>query len=387
MMKRISLLGATGSIGTSCLDVIRQHPSRFRVVALTARTQTEAIVHLANEFQPAFCAVGDEKQALEVKDRFAGTTIAVGTGIDGLLQAATHPEADIVVNALVGAAGLLPTAKAIEAGKTIALANKESLVMAGSLIMSMARQQKVQIIPIDSEHSGIMQCLQGYATKDVAKIILTASGGPFLDRDPDEFTSITPREALAHPTWDMGPKITIDSATLMNKGFEVLEAHWLFGLPTSQIEVIVHPQSIVHALIEFTDGSILAQMGAHDMRLPIQYALSYPERIDSPFSQLNLAQVNTLSFQKPDWERFPCLGLAYRAAELGGTMPAVLNAANEVAVGFFLRGRIPFNRIPSMIEQVMKEHAPVDRPSLDAILKADQWARQYLCSVTGVEEH
>lgn len=377
-MKRISLLGATGSIGTNCLDVIRRYPSRFRVVALTTKTNIETIQHQAEEFRPAFCAAGDEKRAKELKDRLAGTQIDVGVGSDGLLEAATHPDADIVVNALVGAVGLLPTVRAIEAGKTVALANKESLVMAGSLIMPMAQKHGVQIIPIDSEHSGIMQCFQGYASKDVAKIILTASGGPFLNRDPEAFDTVTPQEALAHPTWDMGPKITIDSATLMNKGLEVIEAHWLFGVPVSDIEVIVHPQSIVHALIQFRDGSMLAQMGVTDMRLPIQYALSYPERLSPSQAQLNLAEVKALSFQNPDEQRFPCLGLAYRAAEAGGTMPTVLNAANETAVEAFLGGRIPFGHIPSTIEEAMKNHSPLDDPSLDEVLEADQWARDHV---------
>jgi len=284
----------------------------------------------------------------------------------------------MVVNALVGAAGLLPTVKAVEAGKTVALANKESLVMAGRLIMDLADRQNVQIIPIDSEHSGIMQCLRGYRPQDVSRIILTASGGPFLDRDPDDFASITPEEALEHPTWAMGPKITIDSATMMNKGFEVIEARWLFDIPTSRIEVVIHPQSTIHAVVEFTDGSMLAQMAVADMRLPIQYALNYPERMNSPCSRLNLTDIGHLSFRQPDMERFPCLGLACHAAAEGGTLPAVLNAANEIAVELFLENRLSFVRIPSVIEQAMQEHRSIDQPSLEEILEADRWARQYV---------
>ncbi|MFQ6092045.1 MAG: 1-deoxy-D-xylulose-5-phosphate reductoisomerase [bacterium] len=375
-MRRIALLGSTGSIGRNCLDVIGRLRSRFRVVALTTNAHTETLASQAREFEPKFCAVMDASKGEDLRTRLCGTEIEVGVGPEGLFEAATHPDADLVVNGLVGASGLLPTIKAIEAGKDVALANKESLVMAGELIMPMAEEQKTRIIPIDSEHSGIMQSLQGHHPDEVARIILTASGGPFLDRRPEEFESITLQQALKHPTWEMGPKITIDSATLMNKGLEVIEAHWLFGLPISQIEVIVHPQSVIHSLVEFVDGSIIAQMGPPDMRLPIQCALTFPERVGSPHPRMDFAQVKRLTFQNPDLERFPCLALAYRAAQIGGTMPAVLNSANEVAVQAFLDDRIPFPRIASIIEDAMNRHERVDRPSLEEILKADQWARR-----------
>ena len=374
-MKRIALLGSTGSIGTNCLDVIRHLRSRFQVVALTAYNSTETLADQAAEFHPTLCAVMNEKKVDDLRQRLLGTDIRVRTGSEGLIEAATHPEVDLVVNGLVGAAGLVPTIKAIEAGKDVALANKESLVMAGEFIMGLAHEKGVRLIPVDSEHSGIMQCLHGQRREDVARIILTASGGPFLNRRRDEFQSITPRQALEHPTWTMGPKITIDSATLMNKGLEVIEAQWLFSTPTSHIEVMIHQQSIVHSMVEFTDGSILAQLGMPDMKLPIQIALTFPERLNSHCSRIDFAQVSMLTFEKPDTEKFPCLGLAFRAAEQGGTAPAVLNAANEVAVHAFLDNRIPFEGIPSLIEETLTGHEGIDHPSLEEILAADEWAR------------
>ena len=377
-MKHVAILGSTGSVGRNCLDVIRRHRSRFHVAALTTNTQTETLSIQIKEFEPTFCAIGDGEKADELKNLLAGSKIQVGIGSEGVVEAAVRPEVDLVVNALVGAAGLLPTIKAIEAGKDIALANKESLVMAGELIMHMAAESRIRLIPIDSEHSGILQCLQGHSSEEVARILLTASGGPLLNREPIEFESISPEEALAHPTWEMGPKITIDSASLMNKGLEVIEAHWLFGVPLSKIEVVVHPQSIIHSLVEFTDGSILAQMGVPDMRVPIQLALTFPQRLNTPYNRLDLTEVRHLSFLQPDTHKFPCLKLAYRAAENGGTLPAVLNAANERAVQAFLNHRIAFTRIPVLIEEALNRHEKIDHPSLDEIMKADQWSRRFV---------
>ncbi|UCE20333.1 MAG: 1-deoxy-D-xylulose-5-phosphate reductoisomerase [Gemmatimonadota bacterium] len=377
-MKRIALLGATGSIGKNCLDVIRRLRSQFRVVTMTTNNNTEILAEQAEEFRPTLCAVMDPHKVDDLQDRLSERKIQIRTGPEGLLEAATHPDTDLVVNALVGAVGLIPTIRAIEAGKDVALANKESLVMAGEFIMNLAQEKKVQIIPVDSEHSGIMQCLHGNRREDVARIILTASGGPFFNRRAEEFQSITPQQALEHPTWNMGPKITVDSATLMNKGLEVIEAHWLFGVPISHIEVTIHKQSIIHSLVEFTDGSILAQIGPTDMRLPIQIALTFPERMESPYPRVRFEQTRMLTFEKPDHEKFPCLRLAYKAAQDGGTTPAVLNAANEIAVQAFLENRISFEKIPSLIEETTTRHVRADRPSLNEILTADRWARGYV---------
>jgi len=316
--------------------------------------------------------IGDPEMANQLKH--LGMKVAVGP--QGLEEAATLPEADIVLNALVGAVGLIPTLGAIQAGKRVALANKESLVMGGELVMGMVAETDGQLIPIDSEHSAIYQCLQSQRREDVKRIILTASGGPFLKLSPGKLTSVSPRQALSHPTWQMGQKVTIDSATLMNKGLEVIEAHWLFGIPISQIEVLIHEQSIVHSMVEFSDRSVLAQLSLPDMRLPIQYALTYPQREESPEAPLDLAQVRRLTFQRPDQKKFPCLQLAYDAADVGGTTPAVLNAANEQAVQAFLDEAIRFTDIPMVIGNTVSQHQLVRRPNLGEILAADGWARE-----------
>jgi 1-deoxy-D-xylulose-5-phosphate reductoisomerase len=370
-MRRVVILGSTGSIGRNALDVLRRLRGSFSVCGLTAHRNVELLRQQAEEFAPRLVVCADQELAGQLK--LAGTKVAVGP--QGLVQAATLPQADIVLNALVGAAGLTPTVEAIKAGKRLALANKESLVIGGELVMGMLAERGGQLIPVDSEHSAIFQCLQKQERGDVNRLILTASGGPFLKLSPEELGSVSPGQALSHPTWEMGQKVTIDSATLMNKGLEVIEAHWLFGTPISKIEVLIHQQSIVHSLVEFSDNSILAQLSLPDMRLPIQYALTYPDREQSPQASLDLAQVGALTFQRPDREQFPCLQLAYDAAETGGTMPAVLNAANEVAVQAFLSGEMGFTEIPGLIRRTMERHHLVDHPDLAGILTADDWAR------------
>jgi 1-deoxy-D-xylulose-5-phosphate reductoisomerase len=297
-------------------------------------------------------------------------------GVEGLIQVATHPEVDLVVSALVGAVGLIPTLSAIKAGKNIALANKESLVMAGGLVMEEARRHQIQVLPVDSEHSAVFQALLGHRKEDVHRIILTASGGPFLHLPLGKLQEVTAREALRHPNWEMGRKITVDSASLMNKGLEVIEAHWLFDVPVEKIDVHIHPQSVIHSMVEYVDGSIVSQLGITDMRIPISYALAFPERLNLPLLRLNLFQKESLSFLPPDLERFPCLDLAYRAIKIGGTMTATLNAANEIAVNAFLDGALPFTKIPSLIRQVMEEHDVKPAQTLEDVLRADHWARE-----------
>lgn len=375
-MKRVAILGSTGSIGTNCLDVIRRLSGRFSVIGLSANVNVGLLLGQAREFNPLILAVMDVEKGLALKSLLKLEDLKVVLEIEGLIEVATRPEVDMVVNALVGAVGLIPTLKAIEAGKQIALANKESLVMGGELVMRKAHEHGVQIVPIDSEHSAIFQCLFGRNPKELTKIILTASGGPFLDKDAAELDRVSLKEALSHPTWEMGPKITVDSATLMNKGLEVIEAHWLFDVPLSKIEVVIHPQSVIHSMVELVDGSVIAQLAMPDMRLPIQYALTFPERLESPCFRVDFSQTRELAFCPPNPEKFTCLKLAYQAAEVGGTMPVVLNAANEVAVQAFLDERIAFNDIPAIIEEAMNKHLCVTDPSLEEILAADEWARQ-----------
>ncbi len=360
-MKRIVILGATGSIGTQTLDVVRRLPHRLRVVGMSAYRNKEALARQAREFDvPA--------SALEA-----------GDGAD-LVRLARLGDADLVVVAVAGAVGTRATLAALEAGKDVALATKEVLVAAGELVMAAARASGVRVLPIDSEHSAVFQCLRGGRAEEVARIWLTASGGPFREWTQEQIARATLADALNHPTWPaMGRKITVDSATLMNKGLETIEARWLFDTSMDHVGVIVHPQSVVHSLVEFRDGSVLAQLGLPDMRLPIEYALLYPERLDAGLPRLDMTQLATpLTFEKPDEGRFPCLALARRAAEVGGTMPAVLNAANEAAVGLFLEGETRFAGIPDMIEQTMDAHTPLVAPSLDAISGADAWARRHI---------
>ncbi|MHB8769803.1 MAG: 1-deoxy-D-xylulose-5-phosphate reductoisomerase [Syntrophales bacterium] len=375
-MKRIVILGSTGSIGVNTIEVIGGHPEEFTVTALAAGTNVELLRRQIDRFRPAVAAVADEEHARRLREMLGprGST-AVCWGSEGYREAASVG-ADMAVSAMVGAAGLLPTLAAIESGKQIALANKETLVMAGGIVLRTARERGVSIIPVDSEHSAVFQCLQGHRGEDVRRIILTASGGPFRDCSAEELRTVTPERALRHPNWSMGRKITIDSATMMNKGLEIIEARWLFGLPVSAIDVLIHPQSVVHSLVEYRDGALIAQLGVPDMRIPIAYALSFPRRLAPASPFLDLAGVGTLEFFPPDPVRFPALGIASAAANRGGTMPAVLNAANECAVAAFIDGRIGFLDICTVTKQVLERHCVQDEPEIDAILSADRWARE-----------
>jgi 1-deoxy-D-xylulose-5-phosphate reductoisomerase len=373
----IAILGSTGSIGRSTLDVIAAFPDRFKVAYLTANRNVELLAEQVRRFHPRGVVVLDPALAGRLHHLVDGST-EILTGEDALRDIVARDGVDTVVNSLVGFAGLLPTLRAIEAGKNIALANKESLVVAGELVMRKVREHGVKLLPIDSEHSAILQCLQGEDAGSVARLILTASGGPFLHLDRTEFAAISPAQALKHPTWKMGSKITIDSATLMNKGLEVIEAHWLFGLPPERIDVVVHPQSIIHSMVEFVDGSIKAQMGVPDMKLPIQYALTYPERPRSAFQRLDFAALARMTFFAPDMEKFQCLALAFEVLRRGGTTAAVMNAANEVAVQEFLEGHISFDAIPALIASAIEAHRSVGNPELEDILQADQEARAFV---------
>jgi 1-deoxy-D-xylulose-5-phosphate reductoisomerase len=380
-MRRIAILGCTGSIGTSTLDVVEGYPDRFQVTALAARANLDVLEVQVRRHSPRVVSVGTEASARELRRRLGRTKTEVAWGTTGLLQVASESGADLVVSAIVGGAGLLPTMGAIAAGHDVALANKESLVMAGALVTAEARARGARLLPVDSEHSAIFQCLAGSGAAQARRVILTASGGPFRTRSRATFASITPEEALRHPNWSMGKKVTIDSATLMNKGLEVIEAHWLFGLSVDQVDVIIHPQSIVHSLVEFVDGSVLAQLGVPDMRVPIQYALTYPERRQNRVPRLALEQLAGLTFEAVDREKFPCLDLAYEAARTGGSAPAVLNAANEVAVTRFLNGRLGFDEIPTLIRKVLDAHPTRAAGTVDAVLEVDREVRRWL------EEH
>jgi len=378
-MKRIAILGSTGSVGTQTLEVIAAFPDRYAVHSLTANTRVDLLARQIALFNPAAVAIRDDERAHMLP--VGGSAPAIHTGVEGLIEAVTHRDVDMVISALPGSAGLVPTLKAIEAGKTIGLANKEILVMAGEIVMESARRNGVDILPVDSEHSAVHQCLAGQDPDRVARVILTASGGPFRNSDPETLTRISSADALNHPTWNMGRKVTIDSATLMNKGFEVIEAHWLFDLPVSKIDVVIHPQSIIHSMVEMADGSLLAQMGPTDMRLPIQYALSYPERLDTPWPRFDVTRHWSLTLDPPDEETFPCLGLAYEASRRGTTVPAVLSTADEMAVEAFLQHRIGFTDIPTLIADAMERHtaAPdnAGTVTLESIIAADQWTRAY----------
>ncbi|MBI4372562.1 MAG: 1-deoxy-D-xylulose-5-phosphate reductoisomerase [Candidatus Omnitrophica bacterium] len=373
-MKQISIIGSTGSIGANTLRVVEAHPQELGVVALAARHNAELLFTQAKKFRPELVCLFEEDQASALEKRLKPLGIRLVTGEAGLIAASTISNAEKIVFAMAGSLGLKPILAALQAGKIVAVANKEPLVMAGGLLLKEAEKSGGQLIPIDSEHSGLWQCLEGRAKQTVKKLILTSSGGPFFGRKIG-FRKITARQALHHPRWKMGPKITIDSATLMNKGLEVIEATNLFGVSVDQVDVMIHPEAVVHALIEFVDGSQLAQLGITDMRLPIQYALSYPSRFVNSIPSLNLTAVRKFHFFKPDFKRFPCLELGYEAKRRGGTMPAALNAANEVAVRKFLGGSSRFPEIPKTIERVMARHRPVPNPTLNQILEIDQWAR------------
>jgi 1-deoxy-D-xylulose-5-phosphate reductoisomerase len=376
--KNITVLGSTGSIGRSALAVVSGNRKRFKVAVLTAGNNISLLKEQIRTFSPEVVAVADEKAAEALKKSLGkkqtGTRIL--SGQKGIMDAAAYKDSAFVLSAIVGAAGLMPTLAAIRSGKTVGLANKEALVMAGRIVMGEAKKSGATILPVDSEHSAIFQCIEGQRKPDVRRLILTASGGPFSGRSKPDMKRITPEQALDHPRWKMGRKITIDSATLMNKGFEVIEAHHLFGLPPDRIDVVIHPQSIVHSLVEFVDRSCIAQLSVPDMKGPIAYAMTYPERIDDVMEGLSLHSIGTLTFGKPDTRSFPCLSYAYRALEEGGTMPAVLNAANEVAVNAFLKGLIRFTDIPAIIKKTMDCHAVLPGISLNRVTKADRWARE-----------
>jgi 1-deoxy-D-xylulose-5-phosphate reductoisomerase len=374
MAQNIAVLGSTGSIGVQTLDVARN--LCIRVVALAAHSNTDLLEKQAREFRPRLVSVGDAVCAAELKHRLADLGIEVLGGTDGIRAAAGIEGADTVVIAIVGIAGLLPTIEAIRRGRKVALANKETLVTAGHIVMEEAAKHGVTIFPIDSEHSAIYQCLAGNRRQDAERLLLTASGGPFRGKKYHELTEVTAAQALAHPNWNMGSKITIDSATLMNKGLEVIEARWLFGFTPDRIKVLIHPQSIVHSMVEYRDGSVMAQLGKPDMRIPIQLALTWPERCSNDFPKLDMTKCGPLTFEDPDTETFRCLRLAYDALETGGTMPAVLNGANEAAVKLFLEGKIGFCDIPRSIEEAMMKHEVNTSPGLDDIIEADRWAKR-----------
>jgi 1-deoxy-D-xylulose-5-phosphate reductoisomerase len=373
-MKKVILLGSSGSIGESTCKVARALPEKMKLVGLGVAKSTDRMLEQAKEFGVKALAVSDPQAAEKVKPRLPEGT-QFYPGAEGLARMVEETEADMVLVAIVGTAGLAPALAALRSGKDLAVASKEILVLAGSAVMAEAKKRKKQVLPVDSEHNAIFQCLVGANEKEVRKVILTASGGPFRQSSAQAMEKVTLAQALKHPTWSMGQKITIDSATMFNKGLEMIEAHWLFGLPMRQVDVVVHPQSIVHSLVEFIDGSVLAQLSVTDMCFPIQYAVTYPERMPSGLPPLDLAKLGTLSFEEPDEKRFPALRLAREAGEQGGTLPGVLNAANEVAVEAFLAERISFPRIWGMVEEVMKKHRTEKEPSLEAIIDADRWAR------------
>ncbi len=375
-MKNIVILGSTGSIGTSTLDIVDKFPNHFRVVGLTAATSDEKLEAQVRRFRPQLVALSDEQAAARLRQRCGQVKVAVVSGPGGVAEVARSPEADLVISSIVGGAGLLPTLSAIRAGKNVALANKEPMVMAGQLMQAEAQDHGVRIFPVDSEHSAIFQSLEGHRREDVRRLILTASGGPLWDMAKDEMADVKPERALKHPNWKMGAKITIDSATLMNKGLEVVEARWLFDIDPAQIDVLVHRESIIHSLVEYKDGSVMAQLGLPDMRTPISYAMQYPERIPLELPSLDLAEVGKLTFYRPDTDRFPCLALGYEALRVGGTMPATLNAANEIAVAAYLQEGIRFGDIPHVIRSTMEAHSTRELRTLEDALEADAWARE-----------
>lgn len=375
-MKNIVILGSTGSIGTNTLDIVDRFPEEFRVIGLTAGSNDDKLEAQIRRFRPAFAALANEAAAEKLRRRCTDLPVKIFAGQEGVTQVAQSPDGELVISAIVGGAGLLPTLAAIRAGKQIALANKEPMVMAGSLMQAEAKKHHVRIFPIDSEHSAIFQSLEGHRREDVKRVILTASGGPLWNFSREQLQDVGPERALQHPNWKMGAKITIDSATLMNKGLEVIEARWLFDILETQIEVLVHRESIIHSLVEYKDRSVIAQLGLPDMRTPISYAMRYPERMPLDLPSLDLTEIATLTFFKPDHDRFPCLQLGYDALRIGGTMPATMNAANEVAVDAFLQNGIRFLDIPEIIRSTMEAHTPRPIAGLDDALEADRWARE-----------
>jgi len=380
-MKNVVLLGSTGSIGTSTIKVVKDLKDRLRLVGLAAGSNISLLSEQIRELKPKAVSVRDAQDAAKLRETFGGT-VEVYHGVEGLVKLATMPEADVVLIAIVGTVGLHPALAALRAGKDIAVASKEILVMAGETVMAEAKRCGRRILAVDSEHSAIFQCIDGHPQKFIRKLWLTASGGPFRKTPLEKFPEITVEQALNHPSWKMGKKITIDSATLFNKGLEMIEARWLFDVDIDRVGVLVHPQSIIHSMVEFIDGSIIAQLSTPDMCLPIQYALTYPERVESHRVQTNLAKIGSLSFEEPDEKRFPALSLARQAAKIGGTMPAVLNAANEVAVESFCQGKIRFNEIAEIVAETMESHTPIKSPRLEEVLDADSWARNKAREIT-----
>lgn len=375
-MKSIVILGSTGSIGTNTLDIVERFPEEFRVVGLTAGNNDEMLAEQVRRFRPQAVAMSTEVAAVRLRERCSGLPTEIVSGQEGLARVASLPDAELVVSAIVGGAGLVPTLAAIRGKKHIALANKEPMVMAGQLMQEEARRAGVRIFPVDSEHSAIFQSLEGHRIKDVRRLILTASGGALWNLPKEALPDVTPERALQHPNWKMGAKITIDSATLMNKGLEVVEARWLFDIPESRIDVLIHRESIIHSLVEYEDRSMISQLGLPDMRTPISYAMRYPDRLPLDLPSLDLTEIGTLTFCKPDHDRFPCLRLGYESLRIGGTMPAAMNAANEIAVDAFLNGGIRFTDISDIIQSTMQAHTPQPVLSVEAALEADRWARE-----------
>ena len=378
MTKRISILGSTGSIGQNALKVINHLGDGFEVKYLTAARSSEVLIEQVRKFQPEAVAVVDSIAANEVKEALSGSGVEVLSGREGLLELASRDDVDVVLNGLVGSAGMEPTIRALEAGVVVALSNKESLVMAGELIENIKKETGAEIYPVDSEHSAIWQCLMGEDKSSIRRIILTGSGGPFRTRPLEEFLDITLEEALNHPNWKMGNKITIDSATMMNKGLEVIEAHWLFGVGREQIDIVIHPQSIIHSMVEFSDGSIKAQLGLPDMKLPIQYALTYPERVEADWVDAKFSDISYLTFEEPDLVKFSCIRLAYEALQRGGSAPAALNVANDNSVAAFLAGEISFTEIATLNEMALVEHDWTSQPDLDFLLELESWGKQFI---------
>lgn len=374
-MQTLTILGATGSIGLSTLNVVRQHPDKYQIIALTAHKSVEQMIKLCNEFQPQFVVMVDDNAAEQLSQKISNNIIILA-GKENLNKVATLSNVTTVMAAIVGAAGLLPTLAAAKAGKRVLLANKESLVMSGQILMNAVKENNATLLPIDSEHNAIFQCLNGQDRKGLERILLTASGGPFRTWKHEELQRVTPAQACAHPNWSMGRKISVDSATLMNKGLEVIEACWLFDLPPEKVKVVVHPQSIIHSLVEYNDGSMLAQLGNPDMRTPIAYSLAFPQRISSGVKSLNLFEIARLDFEQPDLKRFPCLRLAFEAMQIGGTATAILNAANEIAVEMFLDEKLSFIEIPKVIEETLNRCKIEEATDLETVLKADAQARE-----------
>ena len=380
MTRRIAILGATGSIGKSTLDLVERNPELIQVTSVTASTNVEALADIARRTGATLAVIADERRYRELSALLAGTNCRAAAGEEALIEAALD-DADLLIAAIVGCAGLRPVMAAVEAGRTVALANKEALVTAGALMIDAAAKSGSTLLPVDSEHNAIFQCLAGSRESEVSKIILTASGGPFRTASSETIAAATPAQAIAHPNWSMGAKISVDSATLMNKGLELIEAHYLFGLPSSQLDVVIHPQSVIHSMVEFVDGSVLAQLGSPDMRIPIAYALAWPERMATPAQRLDFAGIGRLDFELPDLERFPALRIARDALEQGGAAPAVLNAANEVAVASFLSNELRFSQIAELVQEVLNK-ARYDQPrSIDDVLEIDRVTREQLCSI------